>query len=462
MINCKDFLDDTLFLQTNTAKELYFRYAANMPIIDFHCHLDAEQIYKDKPFESLYELWLKYDHYKWRLMRCTKSREKFITGEANEYEKYLTYAKSLQSAINNPLYIWSHLELKKYFGITSPLFEKTAKQIWEQAKNTLQQTQLSPRKCLEMSKVEAVFTTDDVMSDLKFHKLLREENYKVKVLPTFRGDRAIHINKTFLDELKTKYNQDIIDIDDYILLVKKRIDFFSENGAKASDFALEYMPKEIISKDEAEKIFLAFLENKQICPDFKQKLSGYILYRLVEYLYEKKISLQLHIGASRDQNSGMFDRLQKDCGCDAISDKIFIDGLSALLNELKKIDKLPNTIIYNLNPSFNQAIASLCGCFSDSKSNIQLGSAWWFLDNKYGIEQQLQTFSTSLNLSRFVGMLTDSRSFISFCRHDYFRRILCNFIANKIDLGEYYYDKEIVKKMIKDICYYNSLSFFNL
>ncbi|HHU43016.1 MAG: glucuronate isomerase [Bacillota bacterium] len=456
----KEFLSDTFFLSSEVSKELYFDYALNLPIMDFHSHLDTEDIYRDKPFKSLYELWLKGDHYKWRLMRCSGYAEEYITGDAEDYEKFLCYVKSIQSAVHNPLYIWSHLELKKYFGIHKPIKEDTALEIWQESTKILEQTKLSPRKCLKLSKADIVFTTDDAMSDLTYHKLLWQENYNVKVYPTFRGDRAININKEFLDELEKKYQKKVKSLDEYMELVFRRIDYFSENKSKASDFAIEDLPT-IISKEDADKIFDKFLR-QEIQPSERKKLSSYILLKSIGHIHKRKMALQLHIGATRDNNTLLFERLSKDCGCDGISDKGFIDGLGDLLDKLKSQDRLPNTIIYNLNPAFNQALAALCGCFSDSKSNVQLGAAWWFQDHKDGIEAHLKTFSSNLNLSRFVGMLTDSRSFISFSRHDYFRRILCDFIGEKVTKGEFYYDKKILEKMVKDICYFNAIRFFDI
>lgn len=458
----KDFLGENYFLTSRLAEKLYIKYAFDSPIIDYHCHLDAQEIYEDKPFTSIWDLWLKSDHYKWRLMRNAGVDEIFITGNAQPYDKYYEYVKCLEGAVNNPLYIWSHLELRKYFGIFLNINENNAKEIWKRSIIVFKEKGLSPKKCIDMSKVEAVFTTDDVLSDLKYHKLLSEDSsFKAKVLPTFRGDKALYPNITFINMLQEFSSNTVNSLESYLNALYKRIDFFKENGARASDFAVEYLCEEIISHKEAAKLFYDIISGKIISESEKNQLALFILFKLSSYLAKKDITLQLHIGATRDKNSRFYNLLGKDTGFDGISDTPFIKGLYKLLDELDKNAQLPHTIIYNLNPCYNEIISVLAGCFS-SKKKIQLGPAWWFLDNKKGIINHLKAYSENGYLSGFLGMLTDSRSFLSYTRHDYFRRLLCNFIAELADNGEVYYDEEILGNIIKNICYHNAKEFFNL
>lgn len=458
----KDFLGESYFLNSRLAEKLYIKYAFDKPIIDYHCHLDAKEIFEDKPFESLWELWLKYDHYKWRLMRNAGVDETFITGDGQPYDKYYEYVRCLSGAINNPLYIWSHLEIRKYFGIFLDIKEKNAKEIWKRSTIVFKEKRFSPRKCIEMSKVEAIFTTDDVLSDLKYHKLLAEDDsFKTKIMPTFRGDKAIYPVISFVKMLNRISKNPIKDLGSYLNAVYERIDYFKEIGARASDFAFEYLTDKIINKDTATKIFSHILSGNILSAQDKNDLCLYILFKLCAYLSKKNIAVQFHIGATRDKNTQFYDCLGKDAGTDGISDTPFIKGLYGLLDELNKAKCLPNTIIYNLNPNYNEMLSVLAGCFN-GKKKVQLGPAWWFLDNKNGIKKQLTAFSENGYLAAFLGMLTDSRSFLSYTRHDYFRRILCDFVAKLGEKGEIYCDEIIMGNIIKDICYHNAKNFFNL
>lgn len=457
----KDFLGENYFLNSRLAEKLYIKYAFDKPIIDYHCHLDAKEIFEDKPFESLYDLWLKYDHYKWRLMRNAGTEEEYITGQGQPYDKFCAYAKALSGALNNPLYIWSHLELRKYFGIFLNINEKNAKEIWRRASIVLNKG-LTPRKCIEMSKVEAIFTTDDVLSDLKYHKLLAEEqDFKTVVLPTFRGDKALYPANTFINMLGRVANSDIDSLDKYLEAIYERIDYFKQVGAKASDFAMESFAEEMISEQTAKKLFSDIINAKPLQENQKNQLALFILFKLSAYLSDQNIALQLHIGATRDKNFSLYNTIGKDIGVDGISDKAFLTGLYKVMDELNKIKKLPNTILYNLNPCYNEMLSVLAGCFAGEKT-IQLGPAWWFLDNKGGIQRQLQAFSETGYIAGFLGMLTDSRSFLSYTRHEFFRRIFCNFIAELTDKGEIYEDEEILGNIINNVCYKNAKRFFNL
>lgn len=464
----KEFLGKDLFLENNTAKGLYFDYAKDMPIIDFHCHLNPKEIYENRPFENLFELWLQYDHYKWRLMRNAGIEEKYITGDSLPYEKYLQYVKAIECAFNNPLYIWSHLELQKYFGINEPINQKNAKAIWEKTLKILQKGELTPKKCIKMSNVKTICTTDDILSNLEYHKLLKgDRSFETEVLPTFRGDRAITINHEFLPfikELEKLCKRKISSINDFIIALQDRIDYFCFQGCKISDFSFSTLPKDLITEEISNEIFLNIIKGKDVLEKDRELMKGYILFRLCKYLAEKNIAVQFHIGATRNNSTRMLEKLGKDCGCDSISDENFIEGLKVLLNNLDKENLLPRIIVYNLNSTFNNAIMALIGSYNGGGglAKLQYGPAWWFLDHKNGIKNHFESLTATGHLGSFVGMLTDSRSFLSYTRHDYFRRLLCEFLGNLIEKGELFGDIDFVGSKIKDICFYNAKNFFLL
>lgn len=456
----KGFLREDYFLNNNISYMLYKEFAENKPIIDYHCHLSAREIYENKPFESLYQLWLKYDHYKWRLMRQAGIDEYFITGKADEFEKFASYCKALSGAVNNPLYIWSHLELRKYFGIDLVINEKNAYEIWNKAQEILKKGFLTPLKCMEISNVKTIFTTDDALDDLRYHKLL-SKRFPNKVLPAFRGDKALGPDKAFIEDLQKASGIKIACLEDYLQALYGRLEYFCACGAKAADFSFECLNQNIIEDSRAQAIFEKIPSNQCISDNEIIALSTYILYRLSQKISELDMVMELHMGVTRNKNKRLYDLLGVDCGCDGISEKSYLSGLYNLLNNLNSENALPHIILFNLNPNLSHLLSVLAGCLSGRKK-IQLGPSWWFNDNKEGIISQLDAISLNGHLGSFAGMLTDSRSFLSYSRHDYFRRILCDYFGEKIQKGEIAFNKEIIGEIIENICFKNAQKLFRL
>ncbi len=403
-------IKDSFMLKNETAKHLYYDFAKDLPIIDYHCHLSPEQIANDHKFKNAYDLFLSGDHYKWRLMRSNGIDEEYITGNADDYEKWLAFAKTLTYAIGNPMYHWTHLELKRYFGIDDILCEDTAKQIWDTVNEHLSRSEYSAQGLIKMSNVETICTTDNPYDDLRYHKELK--GFATKVLPTFRPD----IN----GEIKS----DITD----------RMNYFAECGCKLSDHSIDRMDGEIIEK---------------------------IIFLGGEYA-KRGWTMQLHIGAMRNNNTRMFEKIGADTGFDSINDFAIAEGVSKMLNELEKKDLLPKTILYTLNPKDNYVLGTMLGNFQKAPTagKIQFGSGWWFNDNRDGMEAQMQALANLGLLGRFVGMLTDSRSFVSYPRHEYFRRILCNLLGEWVEDGEYPNDDKMLKTIVEGICYKNAKAYF--
>jgi len=404
------FINDDFILKNKTAKKLYHKYAKNLPIIDYHCHLSPKMIAENYKFKNAYDLFLGGDHYKWRQMRTMGIDEEYITGNADDYDKWVSFAKVMPYLIGNPLYHWTHLELKRYFGIDTILKEETAKEIWDKVNEKLSGDGFSCRDLIRKSNVEIICTTDNPYDDLSYHKQLKD--FETKVLPAFRPD---------LDNLK----------DD----ITERMDYFHENGCRLSDHAVDKMDDDIIDK----LIFLGEEYAKR----------GWVW--------------QLHIGALRNNNTKMFEKLGADTGFDSINDFQIAEGVSKILNALEMKELLPKTILYTLNPKDNYVLGTMLGNFQKGPTpgKIQFGSGWWFNDNKDGMEAQLKALSNLGCLGTFVGMLTDSRSFVSYTRHEYFRRILCNLIGEWVENGEYPNDKEALEKIVKGICHDNAARYFN-
>lgn len=462
----KNFMDKDFVLKNQTAQTLYDNYAKDMPIFDFHCHLNIEEIYNDKKFSSITEAWLGGDHYKWRLMREMGVDESYITGDKGDYEKFLKYAEVMPYAIGNPIYHWTHLELRRFFGIEEILSPKTAESIYNKTNEKLKT--LTARTLIKMSNVKKLFTTDDPIDDLHFHKLLKEDkSFDVEVAPAFRPDKAINIELPtfvpYIAKLADAADVKIDGIDGLCEALTKRIEYFDSVGCVCSDHALDvvmYMPAE---KEQVDKILKKALAGDDLTKNEIEQYKGYILVHLGRQYARLRWVQQYHIGALRNNSSRYMRLLGPDTGFDSIEDQTFAKKLSMLLDTLDSTDELPNTILYCLNPRDNEVLAAIINCFQHSGTvgKMQFGSAWWFNDQKDGMERQLMALSQVGLLSKFVGMLTDSRSFLSYTRHEYFRRILCNMLGTLIEEGEYPNEVEFVGEIVKDICYNNAVRYFS-
>ena len=464
----KQFMDKDFLLQTETAQKLYFDYAATTPILDYHCHINPQEIYEDRQFENITQVWLGGDHYKWRFMRSCGVDERFITGDASDKEKFLKWAEVLGKAIGNPLFHWSHLELQKYFGYHGVLNRKTAEEVWELCNKRLAEPDMSARNIIKQSNVTLICTTDDPVDSLEWHKKIAEDGtFDVQVLPAWRPDKAMNLEKaTYPDYIRQLSEVSGIEIKTFADLCKAlsvRMDFFASMGCSVSDHGLEYMMYVPAPTEEIEAIFAKRLGGDAVTHEAELKFkTAFMVYVGKEYAKRNWV-LQLHYGCKRDNNTPMFERLGPDTGYDAINTYTPSAELADYLDALRRDDSLPKTIIYSLNPNDNQAIGTILGCFQDSTAvaKIQQGSAWWFNDHKTGMQDQMISLANLGNLSGFVGMLTDSRSFLSYTRHDYFRRILCNLIGGWVENGEFPADYEILEEIVKGICYNNAVSYFD-
>lgn len=461
------FMGNDFLLTNDTAKVLYHNYAEAMPIIDYHCHLSPMEIAQDRRFENITQLWLGGDHYKWRLMRSNGVDEQYITGSADDYDKFLAWAGTLQKAIGNPLYHWSHLELKRYFGYEGTLSPETVPEVWELCNRKLSEAQFSARSLIRNSNVTVICTTDDPVDSLSWHQQIADDaSFDVKVLPTWRPDRAINLEKAdylqYLSELSSSSNINIRSYSDLKNALKNRLDFFASMGCKISDHGLETMLYAPASEEEIEKIFSERLNGNSICTEDRLKYKYALLRFLGAQYHRLNWAMQLHYGVSRDNNTKQFLELGPDTGFDCIHPGNCSASLAAFLNSLAETDELPRTVVYSLNPIDNAAIATVIGCFQDSsaRGKIQHGSAWWFNDNKTGMAEHMTNLANLGLLSNFIGMLTDSRSFLSYTRHEYFRRILCNLIGCWVENGEYPADIDFLGKMVRDISYHNCLEYF--
>ena len=463
----KQFMDDNFLLQTEAAQQLYHNYAENMPILDYHCHINPQEIYEDRQFENITQVWLGGDHYKWRFMRSCGVDEKYITGDASDKEKFLKWAEVLGKAIGNPLFHWSHLELKKYFGYNGVLNKKTAEEVWELCNKKLAEPSMTVRNIIKQSNVTLICTTDDPVDSLEWHKKLAEDkSFDVQVLPAWRPDQAMNIEKvTYLDymaQLEAAAGMKIAAFADLKKALCNRMDFFASMGCNVSDHALEYVMYAPATDDEIEAIFAKRLAGNGVSREEELKFkTAFMIFVGNEYARRNWV-MQLHYGCKRDNNTPMFDRLGPDTGYDCINNYAPSSEMADYLNALNQKGNLPKTIIYSLNPNDNQAIGTILGCFQDSTAvaKIQQGSAWWFNDHKVGMQDQMTSLANLGNLSGFVGMLTDSRSFLSYTRHDYFRRILCNLIGGWVDNGEFPADYDTLEEIVKGICYNNAVAYF--
>lgn len=461
----KEFLNEAFLLDNKTAETLYNDYAKNQPIFDFHCHLNPGDIYEDKKFANLTEVWLKGDHYKWRLMREAGVPEDYITGNKPDKEKFLKYAEVIPYAIGNPLYHWSHLELRKYFGINEILSSETAEIVWEKANRKLQT--LTARQMIVFNNVLKLCTTDDPADDLKYHALLKnDKSFKVKVLPSFRPDKAINIElpafSVWLKRMEETAGRKLDSLNKLTDVLSERIKYFDSLGCVCSDHALDVVIFSPADAKDASRIYAKALAKEKLSDDEVAKYKSYMLSFLGRQYHKYNWVQQYHIGALRNSSSRNMRVLGADTGFDAIEDRPFASVLTAVLDNLDNTGELPKTVLYCLNPRDNEALAAIKNCFQGEgiAAKIQFGSAWWFNDQKDGMNRQLEALSQTGLISKFIGMLTDSRSFLSYPRHEYFRRILCSRFGALIENGEYPCDITFVGNLVKDICYFNAERYF--
>ncbi len=466
----KTFMDEDFLLQNETAKSLY-QFAKKMPIIDYHCHLDPKEIAEDVTFENITKVWLGGDHYKWRLMRQMGIDEEYITGNATDYDKFMAWAKTLELAIGNPLYHWSHLELKRYFDIDEPLSVKSADRIWEACNQKLKKEGMSALGLIKKSNVVCIGTTDDPVDDLKWHELLADKKEGgTKVIPTFRPDQIMNPGaigfKEYIDKLSEVSQVEICDYNTFCQAIKNRIDYFDQRGCKSSDHSFLEMPYQLMNEVETNKLMDKIFEVKSVSLSEEELLvyqTNLMLFLAEEYA-QKNWVMQLHFGVVRNSNQTAFETLGKDKGFDRIKGVVDTDRLALFLDTLNQKKALPKTILYSLNANDNSTIQILCNCFyeTDVRGKVQQGAAWWFQDHKNGMEDMLKNMSQSGMLAVSVGMLTDSRSFLSYTRHEYFRRILCNYIGTLVENGEYPNDMELLQTIVENICFYNAKNYFEL
>ncbi|MCH5252214.1 MAG: glucuronate isomerase [Lachnospiraceae bacterium] len=463
----KPFMDKDFLLQNDVAKTLYHQYATQVPVLDYHCHLIPQEIAEDIHFKNITELWLGADHYKWRVMRSNGVSERYITGDASDEEKFHAFAKALPKCIGNPMYHWCHLELQRYFGIYETLSEKNWKEIYGKCNEILQKPEMSAKNLIRMSNVTLVCTTDDPVDDLHYHEMIAaDEDFEVQVLPAWRPDLVMCPEKEgYLDYINKLSEVSGISIVDFATLKKalvNRLDYFGERGCCISDHGLDYAEFRPVSEDKMRKLTEKSLAGEEL--SFEELLSFKTMVMLflgAEYK-KRNWAMQLHYGAKRENNEVVFQSAGANAGIDCINPKGFSAEVADFMNALNKEGNLPRTILYSLNPTDNALIGTMIGCFQGDnvRGKIQQGAAWWFNDHKYGMEEHMNSLASLSLLGNFIGMLTDSRSFISYPRHEYFRRILCNYIGTLVENGEYPEDYELLGELVQDISYYNAVNYF--
>ena len=462
----KQFMDEDFLLSNETAKRLYHDYAEKMPIIDYHCHINPQEIYQDKMFSSITEAWLGGDHYKWRVVRANGYDERVVTGEGSDWEKFQAWADTLPKCVGNPLYHWTHLELKRYFDCNTPLNGKNAREIFNLCNEKLSQPQMSVRGIIKQSNVKLICTTDSPADTLEWHeKLAADPTLEVKVLPAFRPDKTVNIEKPgyaeYIREMEAVCGMEIRTTSDLKKALAKRLDYFGEHGCKVSDHGLDYCVCSLASENVLDETMAKVLAGKPITQEeADQYKTGILLFLGREYARRGWV-MQIHFGCLRNNNTVQFHQLGPDTGYDAMGNSEGASRLAAFLDCLEQENALPKMILYSLNDADNAIIASIMGCFQkDVAGKLQLGSAWWFNDSKTGMVKQLTDLANGGVLGNFIGMLTDSRSFLSYTRHEYFRRILCNLIGEWVENGEYPCDMEFLGQMVQDISYNNTVRYF--
>ncbi|WP_321995465.1 glucuronate isomerase [Draconibacterium orientale] len=464
----KQFMDKDFLLQTDVAKELYHNHAAKMPIFDYHCHINPQEIAEDKEYDNITQLWLYGDHYKWRGMRTNGVDEKYCTGNASDWEKFEKWAETVPHTLRNPLFHWTHLELKKFFGIDKVLSPATAREIWEECNAKLQTPEYSCRGIIKMANVHTICTTDDPVDSLEYHRAIKADGFETNVLPAWRPDKAMAVENAasynaYLSELEEAANINIKSFGDLMDALDDRHEYFHLNGCRLSDHGVETILAEDYTEAEIEKIFSKVRKGGTLTKEEVVKFQSCMLYEFGIMDHSRGWTQQFHIGALRNNNTRLFKKLGADVGFDSIGDFDIARPLSRLLDRLDMENKLSKTILYNLNPRDNELMATMIGNFQDGSvpGKMQYGSGWWFLDQKDGMEKQMQALSNLGLLSRFVGMLTDSRSYLSYSRHEYFRRTLCNLLGNDVENGEIPYDMELLGSMVENICFNNAKAYFN-
>lgn len=463
------FIHEDFLLQTPAARRLYHEYAEPEPILDYHCHLPPQDVAENRRFANLFEIWLEGDHYKWRAMRANGIDERYATGDAPPYEKFLAWARTVPQTLRNPLYHWTHLELKRYFGIEELLDETTAPAVWERANALLAGEELRAHGILKKFRVKAVCTTDDPTDDLACHRAIAASDLATKVFPTFRPDKAFNVHQPeafnpWVEKLAAVSNTDIGNFTAFLDALRKRHDYFHQLGGRLSDHGLTTCFASFCTEAEAAAIFEKARAGKAAAPAEQERFASFLMLYFGRLDAEKGWTKQLHVGALRNTNTRMYRALGPDKGFDTIGDWPQVEAMCAYLDRLEQENALPKTILYNLNPADNYAMATMIGNFQDGRTagKIQYGSGWWFLDQKEAMEWQINALSNAGLLSRFVGMLTDSRSFMSYPRHEYFRRVLCNLVGRDMENGELPDDLELVGTMIRNICYANARQYLGL
>ncbi len=461
------FMGENFLLLNEVAVDLYHKYAKSLPIIDYHCHLSPKEIYENKKFSNITEAWLYGDHYKWRAMRANGIDEEFITGQASDYEKYLAWAKTVPMTVGNPLYNWTHLELQRFFGIYELLNEKTAPMIWEKVNQLLNKEEFTVRELIKKSGVEVICTTDDPVDSLEYHQnLIKENDFDVSVLPSFRPDKGLEINREgfglWVEKLSKAASTSINNYDDFLTALESRVDFFHELGGRVSDHAIDTMMFVNAEKSDVDRIFKQALSGEKVSPEDEKKYKTFTLVFLGKKYSSLGWAMQLHINALRNNNSRMLDKLGSDTGFDCMNDDLVAKPLCQLLDTLDREDALPKIILYSLNPRDNQLLASIIGSFQGGgiRGKIQFGTAWWFNDHKDGMLDQMKALANIGLFSQFIGMLTDSRSFLSYTRHEYFRRLICQLVGEWVENGEVPNDSELLGDIVQGVSYYNVKEYF--
>ncbi len=463
----KNFLDEDFLLNNDTAVKLYHEVASQMPVIDYHCHLNPAEIASDKQFENLTQLWLAGDHYKWRAMRANAIDERFCTGNATDEEKFEKWAETVPETLRNPLYHWTHLELQRYFGIHDLLNSQTGKNIYRRVNEMLGTPEFSVRNLIRKMNVKVICTTDDPVDTLEHHRKIGEDGFETRVLPAWRPDKAMAVDDAqtynrYVDRLEEVSGLSISTLADLYAALRRRHDFFHTMGCRISDHGLDTFFADACTPEEAGRIFSRVRSGKTAGAMEAGKLKSAILTELAVMDHEKGWAQQFHVGAIRNNNSRRFRTLGPDTGFDSIGDDAMARSMARFFDRLDQQEKLAKTIVYNLNPRDNALMVTMMGNFNDGKirGKMQFGSGWWFLDQKYGMTDQINTLSSLGLLNHFVGMLTDSRSFLSYPRHEYFRRILCNLVGSDVENGEIPNDRNLLDSLIKNVCYFNAKSYF--